>query len=499
MAIPISSVVNVNIAVSPAFQTVDGFGNMLILTEASGAIGTPLDQVTRYKEYADILEVGADWLTTSEVYKMANTFFSQNPKPTKCSVGIVFENALSAILKGDVIEGSLSDIYSLTDGSFNITIDGDSKDIIDLDFLAGAATDEDDIAAIIQTGLQDASDGAGLDGFFSATCSWVTDHFQIQSGTSGIDSTIDFVETAATGTFIGEDLNLEYGSATFASGNEAETITAALNAISQKDNAYFGIALDKKWREKVEFNGEIAVDNAASYAEANDKMFGTTTNSILALTASTNDILSALQLAGYDNTFGVYSSSRAEYPECSVMGRLFTVDYTPSNSAITLMFKQLPGITQENLSSSQIGYLQDKGGNLFDSVGGNAMYSNGQQVSGRFTDEVHALAWLKSELENEVFAAMYLRTTKIPYTNGGVAILAQAMEGVLDRAFAGDVLGSGELADGTVVQKGYTISTVPVSQVSTADKEQRIYRHLGFTALGSGAIHSVTINGTFER
>ncbi len=497
MALPISSVVNVNIAVSPAFKTEDGFGNMLILTAGVGMIGEPMDQVTRYKEYASILEVGADWATSSEVYKMAGTFFSQAPSPTKCSVGLIFLNELEPILKGNLIEESITSVYSMVDGSFSITIGETTQEITLLDFAGASASTEDDIAAVIQAGLQAASSGS--DEFFQATCVWNTDHFEIRGGFKGANETIDYVTEAVSGTYIGTLLNIEYGSSALANGTSAETVTAALNAISQKNNAYYGIALEKSMREKTLVNSEVAVTAAASFAEANSKMFGTTTNTATAITASTTDILTALALAEYNNTFCVYSSTIAEYPECSVMGRLFTVDYTPANSAITLMFKQLPGITQENLSSSEASILIGKGGNVFDSVGGNAMYTAGQQVNGRFTDEVHALAWLKSELENEVFAAMYLASTKIPYTNGGVAILVQAMRGVLDRAYAGDVLGEGQLSDGTIVPNGYIITTLPVSQVPTADKEQRLYNYLGFKALGSGAIHGVTINGTFER
>ena len=272
MALPISSIVNVNIAVSPAYQTQDGFGNLLILTDGSGNIGEPIDQITRYKSYATILEVGTDWATTSEVYKMANTFFSQSPSPVKCSVGLRLPLGVEALVKGDNVEESLTPVYTITDGSFSITMSGETKEITGLDFLSASATVEADIATVVQAGLQAASLDSG-DPWFQATCSWTGTNFEIRNGLTGALSTISFASEATVGTYIGDYLYIAYGRAQKGNGVDAETVQQSLINISQKNNSYYGIALSKDLREFTDVNGEVAVIGAAAFAESNDKLF----------------------------------------------------------------------------------------------------------------------------------------------------------------------------------------------------------------------------------
>jgi hypothetical protein len=242
------------------------------------------------------------------------------------------------------------------------------------------------------------------------------------------------------------------------------------------------------------------VEDAAAWCEARIKVFGNTTNDPdTLLISSTTDVASVLQAANYRRTITTYSSSADQYPSCSILGRAFTVNFSQPNSTITLKFKQMPGITAESLSQNQKSVLDGKNANALITVGDSIMYAESFMASGVFFDEVHGVDWLQNAIQNNVFGYLLTRPTKVPYTDKGVAALEQQVIRALDEGVANGLLAAGTTIDGTYLPNGYAVQTVPVALVPQAEKEARHYSGISFTALGAGAIHSVQINGIFER
>lgn len=488
--IPLSSIVTVNISVSPTFPARAGFGTLLCVTKETGV----LSLAERVRSYGSVDAVSADWGATSEVTKMATTYFSQSPKPTSFMVGIRFENAVGANLKGGTYPSTeLATLQAITDGSFNISIDGTSAVISGLSF--AAATSMDDVALVIQAALR----AEAVGGFTLATCVYDTDHFVITSGTTGATSTISYLTPTGVGTDLSELLSLDQGASLKSDGVDAETITASLSALEEANSSWYGFAFTKEVRDDVVINGEDAVEAAADWAEARVKVFFTTTNNELTLlSASTTDIAYVLRQKNLSRTLVIFSNYPSEYPEVSVAGRAFSVDFTAGNPLITLKFKQLPGITVEDLSYSQKLAIEDKGVNALIAIAGNIFLAEGVVSGGRFFDEIHGLDWLQNAIQTNVFGALYT-SRRIPYTDAGIQILAQQVRNALAEAVTAGLLAPGTDANGNFLSEGYVVNTVPEAQVSQSNKEARFYNGLSFTALGAGAIHSVTVNGVFER
>ena len=83
--LPYSRVVDVTVTRSDAFVARRGFGTPLFLQSKS--VTGQVDASHRTKLYASIEEVAADFTTTDEAYKAAQTAFSQNPRPVGIKVG----------------------------------------------------------------------------------------------------------------------------------------------------------------------------------------------------------------------------------------------------------------------------------------------------------------------------------------------------------------------------------------------------------------------------
>ncbi|GAB7197658.1 hypothetical protein OS11_39350 [Dickeya oryzae] len=137
-----------------------------------------------------------------------------------------------------------------------------------------------------------------------------------------------------------------------------ETLIQAVNALMDY-TSWYGLHLAVPEADYPSDTDLLAV-SAAIQAATVSRIFGVTTNEADTLDASvTTDLASQLKAAAYGRTFIQYST-HSRYAALSAFARAFTVDFTASNTTITLKFKQEPGVTYETLSTSQANNLEAK-------------------------------------------------------------------------------------------------------------------------------------------
>lgn len=496
MSIPVRSVVSVDISVAGQFPSAPGFSTTAVFTTTAGLLTDKDDlyQVQRIKSYSSPDEVATDWNTDSQAYKAANTYFSQNPRPETVKIAIRNESATSATLVGSIVD-DLTLFTGISDGSFAANIDGDPQDITGLDFTADASLS--DVAATVQAALQLIGSG----GYTAATCEYnsTEERFVIKSGTTGSTSTISVLGTTGTGTDVSSVLAMDVGNGLSINGTDAETVTDSLNAVEQLDDDWYGLTFTKEVRDTVMINGESAVEAAAAWAEARIKKFYNTTNDPNSLVSGAVTIGSMLHTNQYRRTLTTYSSFPDQYPSASVAGREATTDFDQPNSTITLKFKQLPGIAVEDLSTTQKSNLDAIRVNAYVNVGGVPIYAESfMAADGVFSDEVIGIDWLTADMQTQVFGYVSSQN-KVPITDKGGAALEQQLRVSLDRAVANGLAAPGVAANGEFLAEGYKITVTPISQLPQSDITARHYAGLSFVILGAGAIHSVQIDGVFER
>ena len=496
MTIPVKSIVDVSITIGASFPSRKGFGILNCVTAETGVIGF----AERIRSYSSASSVAADWPSDSEVVKLANSYFGQQPKPTDFRVSVRAENAVSAELRGGSVVDNATNLAlftAITDGSFAISIDGGAADIIAINFTGD--TNLTDVAATIEAKLQ----AIVTLPFPTSTVTYEDGRFFIQSGTTGATSTISFstVVSPASGTDISSLLQMQQGEGTKADGIDPETITESLDAIEQASSDWYGLIFTKEIRDGAVVNTEDAVVAAAAWVQARVKVFFNTSNDLDVLdSVTTNDIISTLNASSSTRTLSTFSSLVNSYPGASIAGRAFTVDFSQPNSTITLKFKQGPGISAETLTENEKSVLDSKRGNAFFNVGGDTvMYGESVMGGDFFFDEIHGTDWLTDAVEKEVFGYMVSRPSKVPYTDAGTAALEQQTIKILDEAVRNGLVAAGETIDGVFLPNGYVTTTVPVADTSQSEKDARQYNGLSFIALGAGAIHGVQIKAVFER
>jgi len=484
MTIPASTIVNVAISTTPQFPSRQGFGVLNIL-----GVTDVISAVERIRFYSDITGVEADFSDGDPELSMARSYFSQEPKPVQLAISRQFTTDQEGQMLGGGNNTSLITTWNaVVSGSFNISIDGVANDILAINF-SGAA-DMDAVAALIETGVQAIAAG----GFTSATVAYTNGQFIFTSGTTGASSTVSATVAAASGTAITALMDTAVGVATLQTGFVAEADPAdAIAPIVDKSNAWYGLAVDNTLTP-------TQVQAVAADIEARVKVFCHSSQDVTILNAAlTTDIASLLQASSYRRTFTFYHPDPTNYPHVSAFARAFTVDFSGTDTTITLKFKQLPGVSVTPLTTSQKVATEGKNCNVYTSIGDVSMLAEGVMSNGIFFDEVHGVDWMTNAIENNVFGYLYSRPTKVPLTDKGGASLEQQVIKALDEGVNNGLLAPGTTIDGVFLGNGYSTSVGKVADMPQADKDARQAPPITFIALLAGATHSVQINGTLER
>jgi hypothetical protein len=238
---------------------------------------------------------------------------------------------------------------------------------------------------------------------------------------------------------------------TLASGETGtvETMIAAVNACLQYTN-WYGLAIADS---AALVDADVLSVAGAIEASSLSRILAVTTSDVKTLTAGdTTSLGYKLKTAGYARTFWQYSSS-SKYAAISAFGRAFTVNFTGSNTTITLKFKQEPGITYETLTLAQANAIDAINGNVFVYYQNDtAIIQQGVMANGDFFDERHGLDWLQNYVQTNLYNLLYTSTTKIPQTDAGVTRLLTNVEQSMDQAVTNGLVAAGVWNGGPIGQ-----------------------------------------------
>ena len=482
MAIPISDIIQVNIAVSPNAVAVGGFGPLLFLSKQFSP--APGERVP-VRQYTSMAAVSADF-PSGEIYKAALAWYSQKPTPKYFLVGAITNETLVPATHGTVTASSaatLDTIKALTSGVISINIDG--KDLSTAPINFSSAKDFAAAASMVNAAFAT----AGIE----ATMSQTTGTFKISASSTGSTSTIGGVYGPAAAAF-----KLDTASnPVFVQGVDEKSIGSDLSAILDSTFDFFFVAIDRKYRGSAAGDNQMTV---AKWAEASEKVFGWADNDPNILVVGADSSFKRAKEQNLQRTLLVYDASDNgdEYPEVSILGRASTVNFNVANSALVLAFKQGPAIKTADLSPNQLAALERVNGNAFINVGGNTMFYNGKMADGTWFDTVQGVSWLTAKIRANVFNLFYTSTTKIPWTDTGVALVNQQVTLALELAVTNGLIAPGYDNEGTFYADGYKVLSTDLALMQS-QKGARIWEGTSFIAIGSGALQGAVISGNFVQ
>jgi len=490
--LPVTRLINVSVNLTPAGAQSANLSTLLILSNS-----TVVNVVERFRNYATLAGVAADFGTSAAEYLAANLWFQQTPQPTTLKIGRWASAASNGRLIGAPLTAAqqvLTLFTAVTSGGFTYTRDGAAPTNVTAINLSAAAS-LSAVAALITTALT------------GATVVWnsVIKRFEITSSTTGITSSISFLTAPGSGTNISALLGMTAASsgAYVANGVVAETAVAAV--------ALFDLNYGQTWYACMVIgavNADHLVISALIEGLANKHVYGITTQEQGSIVgATTTDIGFQMSQLGYNRTFVQYSSV-SPYAVASLLSRIMTVDYTGNQTVITLAYKTEPGITPEYINTSQADVLRNKRINAFLAFDNNtAIILTGAASSGVFIDTVIGTDWLATTLQNIMYNALYTTTTKIPQTDAGMNILVTLAESVLSQAVDNGLLapgvwqsgGFGVLSQFDYLPKGFYVFAPRVASQNAVDRAARKSVPIQVAAKLAGAIHEISIAVTVNQ
>lgn len=485
-SLPVSRLINVAVNLTPAAAQAQNLSTLLLL--GSSAV---IDVVERYRDYSSLDAVAADFGTSAAEYLAALLWFQQVPQPTTLKIGRWASSSTSGLLRGATLSAAaqtLANFTSVVSGGFTYTKNGGAPTNVTALNLSGAAN-LNAVAALITAGLS------------GATMVWnaAFSRFELTSSATGASSSISFLTAPGSGTDLSSLLGMTAASSGSyrADGIVAETALAAANL--------FDTNFGQSWYALVVI-GAVNADHlaVAGYLEGTNSkhLYGVTTQEAGALVAATTtDIAYQLSQLRYNKTVVQYSSS-SPHAVVSALARALTVDYTGNSTAITLMYKQEPGIVAEALNATQAESLKAKKCNAVVAYNNStAILQNGVCSSGTFIDVITGTDWLAVTLQNSLYNLLYTSSTKVPQTDAGVHMLVTTAESVCAQAVVNGLLapgtwtsgGFGLLGLGDFLPKGYYIYAPRVSTQNSTDRAARKSPPIRIAAKLAGAIHEIAI------
>lgn len=492
--LPVSRLINVDVNLSPSAAQAPNLNSLLIIGSSD-----VIDTQTRIVSYSSLGAIGTDFGSSAPEYLAAANWFAQRPSPTQVYVGRWAQSATSGRLIGGALSADqklLSNFTAVTNGGFKIGVDGGAVVNVTGINLSGASN-LNGVASAINAALTSAT--------IAAVVSWDGTKFTFKSNSNGPPSAIAPLQAPTAGINLAPLMNgtLALG-ARQVDGIAAET---ALEAVIKLDSMPVAAYAFTFAAPAIVDADHLAV---AAYIEGAGRkhVYGLTTSAPGALDpTSTTDILYLLASAEYTRSIGQYSSA-SPYAIASLFGRILTTDFNANNSMITLMYKQEPGVTPEQLTTQQADALQAKNGNVFVAYDNDtAIIQYGTVASGLFFDEVYGTDWLKYRIETDLFNALYTSTNKIPQTDQGMGILATVIEGSLSLAVNNGLVapgtwnsgGFGILKTGDYMPSGFYVYSPPVGLQSSADRAARKSVAFVVGAKLAGAVHTVDVLVNIDR
>ena len=185
------------------------------------------------------------------------------------------------------------------------------------------------------------------------------------------------------------------------------------------------------------------------------------------------------------------------------MSRLLSVDFSGSNTTITMHLKELVGIVpDESLTDTILTDCEAAGVDVYgDFAGQGCVFTSGANL---YVDQVYNMTWLKTQLQVNGFNVLRNTNGKVPQTEPGMNVLIAAYVKALAQAVQNGYVAPGTW-DSTEVfgnptdfaqninQRGFYMFHEPISAQSTQDRLDRKAPLIQIAAKESGALHSSSV------
>lgn len=250
-------------------------------------------------------------------------------------------------------------------------------------------------------------------------------------------------------------------------GDPATLVTALNDLIKTRNDFYYLTSV---------IQGDDEITALAEWISTQDKIYAVSTSSDTLYTT-----LSGL----YDNVFVLVHDQPRQYPAEGLVAQLAPLPI----GSYTWTFKTIQGVSPAAFDDMKIDDIHNHNACTYIRESGVDITSHGVATSGEYIDVVQAIHFIKARMAESVFRLLATKK-KVPYTDGGIAMVIAKMDEVLRQAFK-----QGIIAD----ENGeplYSITVPKRDDIPENTRAQRTLPDIEWSATIAGAIEKVDIRGT---
>lgn len=225
-------------------------------------------------------------------------------------------------------------------------------------------------------------------------------------------------------------------------------------------------------------------------------------------------IFKKLQAKSYLRSIGLYCGQE-DTPDAvaALVGYAMGANRGTNNSAYTLAYKSMPGVTPDDLTEAEVQYVcgdsetSGVGGNVYvQRAGTYNVVQQGIMANGAHFDEVLYLDMLKDRITLAIMDLL-VSVAKVPGTEPGVASIVNRINGACDDFVNTGFIAPGvwkggtvlDLEDGTTLPKGYLVLSEPVADQAQDKRDKRVAPSIYVCIKTAGAFEWITINVNVNR
>lgn len=405
-----------------------------------------------YTLYENISQILEDFSADSKVYKIASRIFGQNPKPQKVAV----------VGNTKIVETQgVKAVYTLT-----IEDDFTNDDVISINGIDYKYKDG--------TFSKDKNEfsGSNINEKISNLAELISG-FEINFSIESNSNQISF--TQKTVGFGDKPVIVKSGNFTFRIEESKKEklkdgLISFLGRVREKyQEPFFLVCTD---------NSSDTIKKLSNFVDSANMMYFVTSANI-----------SAAKLVNSENTVIMYHDDENAYVAEGLASYLSTAKV----GAVTAKFKEIKGVKEANITTTQLDELHKNNGFSYVEKMGILQTSEGKTTSGEYIDVVMGSFFIKFKMEEELFY-LAANSEKIGFDNKGISKMVAVCNSVLKKAaFEQNII----LIDneGNAI---YKVEYIPREDTSANDIANRNYTGIKWSAKLSGAIHKATISGTLE-
>jgi hypothetical protein len=526
MSLNLDQIVDVIVKVTSTGATTSTFNQGLIIGTSS--IIPTLERAREYTEASSMLTDG--FTVDSPEYKAALMYFNADSQPNVLWVG---RQDLSALVTLAINAGgtgyNVNDVLTITQsgasgGTATVTaIDNGSISGVAVD-VAGTGYAVGDVLTIVQSGatggtltVTSVNVATGVTGVSITTAG--ADYNTATglattvspTGATGCTITITAIDDGAVSavslTTVGTGYTVGTGLATTVAPTGGSSCTINVTAIGETavDAVSKCRAASMAWYACYVCGAALA-DHVAiaatveSMTPNSQYIYDTHDAAAVAGTAASTNVFYALNAAAYKRSMGIYSTTN--YAGAALLGEAMGLTTLLENSAYTMKFKTLTGVTVEPITQTQVTNIEKYYGNVYVNYAAEYnIFEQGYVSNGYYFDQILFRDVLQNYIQIEVMNLL-VSNSKIALTDAGVTAIMNVVNtqcsalqsiGYIAPSGTWDGVAVLNLKYGDTMANGYLTQARKVSTLTTSQRIARQSPPIYVALVEASAIHSVTI------